>query len=256
MLMVRCVLRPPSCLVAAAVLALVCAQASASTLGAHTLLAHEDGNGPSVAITSPITTAATASTLLVFSAGYTDNNLPPSDNYANAWTQLGTPVVYRGYNGAFDVTAYLVLRASGGVGHTVSIVKNNVPAGEITVPFVELRDAGVLQSVAVNYPPASSALTSGDVTTTGPATLIAVWWGDATGLHHSAIPDNGFSIIENFVELPPNSAVQCVVAAKQVAGAGTYNVTWATSPEQGAPLWLLAFQSGSDAIFANGFETP
>jgi hypothetical protein len=238
----------------AAYVALACSHVAASSLGSHTLLAHEDGNGPSTAITAPITTAANGSTLLVFSAGYTDNNQPPTDSHANAWSQLGAPVVYRGYNGAFNVTAYLVLQAQGGASHTVSIVKNNVPSGEITVPFIELRDAGVLQSVAVNYPPASGALTSGTVTTTAAATLIAVWWGDATGLHHSAVPDNGFSIIENFVDLPPNSAVQCVVAAKQVTGAGTYSVTWATSPQQGAPLWLLAFQSG-EAVFANGFET-
>jgi hypothetical protein len=238
-------------------LALACAQAPASSLGSHTLLAHEDGNGPSVATTAPIVTAASGSTLLAFSAGYTDNNLPPTDNYANTWTQLGVPVIYRGYNGEFDVTAYLVLQASGGAGHSVSIVKNNVPAGEITVPFIEIRDAGAgaLQSVAVNYPPASSSLSSGNVTTTGPATLIAVWWGDATGLHHSAVPNNGFSIIDNFVDLPPNSAVQCVVAARQVTAAGTYNVSWATSPAQGAPLWLLAFQTGTDEIFMSGFET-
>jgi len=239
----------------AAWLALVCTHASASSsLGAHTLLAHEDGHGASVATTAPIDTAASASTLLVFSAGYTDNDRPPTDSYANAWMQLGDPVIYRGYNGEFNVTAYLVLQAQGGTAHTVSIVKNNVPTGEITVPFIEIRDAGALQSVAVNYPPASGLLSSGTVTTTGPATLIAVWWGDATGLHHSAVPDNGFSIIENFVDLPPNSAVQCVVAARQVSEAGTYQVNWTTSPEQGAPLWLLAFQS-SEQIFAGGFES-
>ena len=239
-------------LAVAASLACACAHATTSSLGSHTLLAHEDGNGPSIAITSPIDTAAGGNTLLTFSAGYTDNNLPPTDNYANTWAQLGDAQVYRGYNGEFNVTAYLVLHAHGGPSHTVSIVKNNVPAGEITVPFIEIRDAGTLRSVAVNYPPASAALTSGTVTTTGPATLIAVWWGDATGLHHSAVPDNGFTIIENFVDLPPNSAVQCVVAARQVNAAGTYNVTWATSPVQGAPLWLFAFEG--DEIFGDGFD--
>lgn len=240
----------------AACVALACTHAGASTLGSHTLLAHEDGNGPSTATTAPIATAASGSTLLAFSAGYTDNDQPPTDNHGNTWTQLGVPVFYRGYNNQFDVTAYLVLHANGGASHTVSIVKNNVPSGEITVPFIELRDAGVLQSIAANYPPASSSLASGNVTTTGPATLIAVWWGDATGLHHSAVPDNGFSIIDNFVDLPPNSAVQCVVAAKQVSAAGTYNVNWATSPAQGAPLWLMAFQSAGDQVFADGFEGP
>ena len=234
---------------------LACARAGAVSLGAHTLLAHEDGNGPSIATTAPIATAANGSTLLVFSAGYTGNDQAPTDSYANAWTPLGAPVVYRGYSGAFDVSAYLVLHAAGGAGHTVSIVKNAVPSGEITVPFVEIRNAGVLQSVAVNYPAASGLLASGSVTTTGPATLVALWWGDATGLHHSAVPDNGFVIIENFVDLPPMSAVQCVVAAREVTAAGTYQVNWTTSPEQGAPLWLLAFQS-DETIFATGFEAP
>jgi hypothetical protein len=244
-------------LVLGAALILACMHAAASTLGSHTLLAHEDGNGPPTATTAPITTAANGSTLLAFSAGYTDNDQQPTDNYANAWKRLGLPLFYRGYNNEFDVTAYLVLQAGGGAGHTVSIVKDNVPSGEITLPFIEIRDAGLLQSIAVNYPPASSSLASAFVTTTGPATLIAVWWGDATGLHHSAMPDNGFTIIDKLIDLPPNSAVQCVVAARQVSAAGTYNVNWATSPAQGAPLWLLAFQTGSgnDEMFASGFET-
>lgn len=226
---------------------------AASLLGSHTLLAHEDGNGPSTATTAQLTTSVSGSTLLIFNAGYTSNNSAPSDTKGNSWTALGAPVVYRGYDGAFDVKAYLVLNAIGGAGHSVSIVKNGQPSGEITVPFVEIRQAGRLQSVAQNYPEAASVLQSGTVTTTGPATLIAVWWGEASGLQHSAIPDNGFSIIENFVILPPNSAVQCVVAYKQVPRAGTYLVNWTNTPIQGAPLWLLAFQD-KDLIFAGAFE--
>jgi len=228
--------------------------AGAVGLGSHTLLGHEDGNSPPLATTAPITTAASGSMLVAFSAGYATNDQGPTDTYANSWVRLGEPVVYRGYDGQFDVKAYLARAASGGAAHSVTIVKNGVPAGEITVPFIEVRDAGVLQAFAQNYPPAGSTLTSGDVTTTGPATLVAFWWGDAGGLHHSAVPDDGFTIIENFVDLPPNSAVQCVVAWKQVATAGTYHVSWATSPAQGAPLWLFAFQSEGDVIFANGFD--
>ncbi|MEO5559412.1 MAG: hypothetical protein ABIO49_06365 [Dokdonella sp.] len=227
---------------------------SASTLGSHTLLAHEDGNGPPIATTAPITTAVSGSALIAFSAGYTDNDQPPIDSESNAWEPLGNPVVYRGYNGEFNVKAYLALHATGGAAHTVTIAKNGVPAGEITIPFIEIRQAGTLQSAAHNYPAASTTLTSGTVTTTGPATLVAVWWGDAAGLHHSAVPDNGFAIIENFVDLPPNSAVQCVVAYKEVSASGTYQVSWSTSPAQGAPLWLFAFQTDSDRIFMNGFD--
>jgi hypothetical protein len=81
------------------------------------------------------------------------------------------------------------------------------------------------------------------VTTTGPATLIAVWWGDGGVKRMTAVPNNGFAVIDSYLMLPDNSGVQCAVAYKQVAAAGTYNVSWAGAPAQGAILWLLAFQS-------------
>lgn len=227
---------------------------AAVALGAHTLLGQEDGYGANPATTEPITTQASGSALLAFSAGYASNTNCPTDSKSNLWSQLGSPVVYNGYDGQFDVKAYVSMAAHGGSDHTVSIVKNTVQNGELTLPFIEIRNAGVLQAVARNYPTAGTPLTSGSVTTTGPATLIAVWWGDAVGLQHSAVPDNGFTIIENFVSLPPNSAVQCVVAWRDVAAAGTYDVTWTEAPDQGAPLWLFAFQSGSETIFSSGFE--
>lgn len=230
--------------------------ASASELGSHTLLGQEDGHGNSPAVTSPIDTSHAGSAFITFSAGYTSNTRAPTDSYGNTWTRLGDPVVYRGYNGQFDVKAFLAMPATGGPGHTVSIVKNGQPAGEITIPFIEVRNAGALVAIASNYPPTGDTVTSGNVTTTGPATLVAFWWGDAPGLTHSAVPDNGFSIIENFVDLPPDSAVQCVVAYRQVTQAGTYHVTWSQNPAEGAPLWLFAFQTegNSDLIFAGGFD--
>lgn len=225
----------------------------ASQLGSHVLLWHEDGNGPSVASTPPINTQASGSSLIAFSAGYTANNQGPTDNKGNTWALLGAPVIYRGYNGEFDVKAYIVNSANGGNGHVVSIVKNAVPSGEITVPFIEVRQSAALHAVAQNYPQAAPVVTSANVSTSGPATLVAFWWGDAGGLQHSAVPNNGFSIIENFVSLPPNSAVQCVVAVRQVASAGSYSVSWTQSPSQGAVLWLMAFQTG-DVVFEHGFE--
>lgn len=230
------------------------ADPAGSYLGSHTLVAHENGNGPSVVTTDPIDTAQHGSSLVVFSAGYASNGQAPTDNKANAWIPLGDPVFYRGWENQFDVKAYLVESAIGGSGHTVSIQKDGMPSGEITVPFVEIRDSAGLQSAAWNYPEAGATVSSGSVTTTGPATLVAFWWGDAGGLHHSAEPDNGFTIIERFVDLPPNSAVQCAVAFREVAAAGTYQVTWSHAPIQGAPLWLLAFQSSTEDIFLDGFD--
>lgn len=237
-------------------------------LGAHTLLVQTEGKGVSPAVSTPVTTEASGSSLLVLVSSYASNSADPSDNYSNVWKQRGPSVVYNGYHGRFDARAYVALSAKGGIGHTVSVVKGGDATGEISVPFIEIRHAGVLQDVAQNYPvpgtmarvanklarvwrdiagnpsASSTSLTSGSVTTTGPATLVAVWWGDATVYSMTAVPNNGFKVIDSFLELPPNSGVQCAVAFRQVAAAGTYSVTWTGSPAQGAILWLFAFQSG------------
>jgi hypothetical protein len=220
-------------------------QPPSPALGVHTLLAQSEGLGASPAVTDPIATQPNGSSLIIFNGGYSGNSAQPVDNYSNRWKQLGRAVPYgNGYGDRFDVKAYLVLSARGGPGHTVSITKRANAAGEITVPFIEIRQAGVLQDVAQNYPPASLVMTSGHVTTTGPATLIAVWWGDGGIKRMSAVPNNGFTVIDRFLKLPDNSGVQCAVAFKQVPAAGVYDVSWTGTPIQGAILWLFAFQSG------------
>jgi hypothetical protein len=209
------------------------------------LLAQSEGFGTTPAATAPIATQPHGSSLIVFNGGYSSAAAAPVDNYANHWKQLGRTVPYgNGYGDRFDVKAYLALSAKGGANHTVSIAKPEEAAGEISVPFIEIRQAGVLQDVAQNYPPASLVMTSGQVTTTGPAALVAVWWGDGGITRMTAVPNNGFAVIDSFLRLPDNSGVQCAVAFKQVQTAGTYNVSWTGVPVQGAILWLFAFQSG------------
>ena len=214
-----------------------------SSLGAHTLLVQSEGLGESPATAAPITTQPNGSALIVFNGGYSGNAAPPVDSYSNKWKQLGRSVTYgNGYDG-FDVKAYVALSAKGGPHHTVSIFKHANATGEISVPFIEVRQAGVLRDVAQNYAASGLVLTSGSVTTTGPATLVALWWGDGGVTRMTAVPNNGFSVIDSFLKLPDNSGVQCAVAYKQVATAGTYNVSWIGAPIQGAILWLFAFQS-------------
>lgn len=228
-------------------------------LGSHTLLVQPDGEGTSPAIAGPIDTQAAGSALLVLVGGYASNAGLPSDTYANTWVQQGPGIAYNGYDGRFDTRAYVALPARGGRGHRLILPKGGVAAGEITAPFVEIRNASVLQDVASTYAVpglidrigrklsqgrSEAALTSGSVTTTGPATLVAVWWGDAFVYRMTAVPDNGFRVIERFLELPPQSGVQCAVAVRQVDRAGTWRVTWRGAPAQGAILWLFAFQAG------------
>jgi hypothetical protein len=213
-------------------------------LGGHTLLAQSEGLGVSPAITEPLDTQRSGSTLIVFNGGYSSNDARPVDSYANRWKQLGSTVPYgNGYGDRFDVKAYIALAAKGGANHTVSFAKPGNAIGEMSVPFIEIKQAGVLKDVAQNYAPAALTLRSGTVTTTGPATLIAVWWGDGGVKRMTAVPNNGFTVIDSFLKLPDNSGVQCAVAFKQVDAAGTYDVSWIGAPIQGAILWLFAFQS-------------
>lgn len=237
------------------------------TLGAHTLLTQSEGDGSSPAITSAVHTQDDGSSLLVLVAGHADNDANPTDSYANTWKLVGDPVTYNGYDARFNARAYIAIGAHGGKHHTVQVAKNGSPNGEITLPFIEITHAGKLQDVAQNYPTpgvaartanklarawegvvgspdtTSTLLTSGTVTTTGPATLVAVWLGDAYIYSMTAVPGDGFKVVDSYLRLPPNSGVQCAVAIRQVSAAGTYSVTWSGSPAQGAILWLFAFQA-------------
>jgi len=236
-------------------------------LGAHTLLTQPEGEGTAPAATSPVHTQDSGSTLLVLVAGHRDNDSAPTDSYGNAWAPVGEPMVYHGYDGRFDARAYVAISARGGKRHTVQVAKPGSPEGEVSLPFVEIAHAGKLQDVARNYPAPSLAaragnklarawqdvtgdgdstrttLSSGSVTTTGPAVLVAVWLGDAYIYSMTAVPGDGFKVIDSYLELPPASGVQCAVAVKQVTQPGTYSVSWTGSPAQGAILWLFAFQA-------------
>jgi len=239
------------------------APADAPRLGAHTLLVQAQGLGHSPAVSAPVTTQSRGSSLLVLVGGYASNAEMPADSYGNVWRPVGRGAVYAGYEGRFDARAYVATSVRGGAGHTVSVGKRGSPEGEITMPFLEIAHAGVLQDVAQNYPRpsvtdkakgwwrrvvakdqrTSGTVTSGTVTTTGPATLVAVWWGDAFVYAMTAVPDNGFKVVDSLLDLPPQSAVQCAVAVRQVTAAGTYRVSWTGAPAQGAILWLFAFQT-------------
>jgi len=212
-----------------------------ATLGVHTLVGQEEAYADPVARTRPMASAARGSSFVAFVAGHAPNHAGPTDNLGNQWQPFGAPVVYAGYDGRFDVRAYLALDARGGAEHVVEVAKPGVPAGELTLPVVEIRDGARLVDAAQVYAPPGSRLESGEVETDGPPLLVAFWFGDGRGLRHRAEPDGGFRVIERFTTLPENSAVQCVVAVRAVDRAGRWRVAWDTEPAQGAPLWLFAF---------------
>ena len=125
-------------------------------------------------------------------------------------------------------------------GPGLTVTTSTAAEDEITLAAVEVRDSKKIQQFVWSEVLAAP-LKSKSVTTTGPATLIAFWWGDAfVDYAQTAVPNNGFTVIDSLLEA--GSLVQCAVAVKTVSAAGTYDVTWTATPEQGAQLWLIAVQ--------------
>jgi hypothetical protein len=212
------------------------------SLGAHVFLGQGEGLGVSPAVTPAMDTQATGSVFIIFNAGYSSNDGSPVDTYGNRWKALGRPLVYADYGDRFDVRAYVATAAKGGPGHTVSVAKRGEPKGELSLPFVEVRNASRVQAFAQNYADKDLVVASDEITVDGPATLLAFWWGDGGVKRMTATPGDGFQLIDAFLQLPDESGVQGAVAWRQVDVAGTYRVHWTVAPVQGAALWIIAIR--------------
>ncbi|SEB23002.1 hypothetical protein [Variovorax sp. YR216] len=214
---------------------------AAPALGAHGLNFHGLNTSAPALSVSGMSTRASGSTLLV-SVGRGDQaaSATPTDNAGNAFVQLDTTHAYTLYPGSGTVL-FACEKARGMTGHTVSVAKPN-PIDEVTLSVVEITGGGLVRDVKWREVLSGQPLTSASVTTTGPALLVAWWWGDAgvDGIK-TATPDGGFAVIDSV--LAAGALVQCAVAVKQVSSAGSYNVTWTSTPQQGAQLWLAAVQA-------------
>lgn len=211
-------------------------------LGAHVFLGQGEGLGVSPAVTRAVDTQTAGSVFVVFNAGYTSNGAIPTDTYHNRWRSLGRAMTYANYGERFDVKAYVALDGKGGPAHTVSIVKRGEPAGELSLPFVEVRHATRVQAMAQSYAAPALVVASDEIEVDGPATLLAFWWGDGGVKRMTVTPGDGFELIDAFTELPDESGVQGAVAWREVTEAGTYRVHWTAAPVQGAALWLIAIR--------------
>jgi hypothetical protein len=223
--------------------------------GAHGLAYYKlaDPNPASTtSISTPrMTTGATGSTIVV-SVGRGDlgkfATATVTDTAGNA------PYQKQGlhpYVPPFDTSGtalYTFTSARGGAGFQVTTGTGQNGSGqldEITIAAVEVVEGTRIQGPVWNEIVQARdpiPVTSLSVTTTGPATLVAFWWGD--GFPHtpqSATPDGGFTLIDTNA-FETDSFVQCAVAVKNVSAAGTYNVTWTSTPIQGAQLWLVAVE--------------
>ena len=169
--------------------------------------------------------------------GVVSTHAKPTDNKGNAYLQAGSTHTYTLWPTS-GTALYVSELAAGGAGHVV-VADKPAPADETTLSVVEVVNAARLGDVKWNEVLAGRPQTSESVTTTGPALLIAWWWGDAgVKSDKTAVPDNGFRLIDAI--LLEGALVQCAVAVRQVSDAGTWKVTWTATPVQGAQLWIAA----------------
>jgi hypothetical protein len=209
-------------------------------VGAHGLAFHRLNASSPTTISSPVlATQATGSTIIV-SVGRGNRFVfdLPTDNKSNApYQQLGATQKYTRYPDS-GTALYAFAGAAGGDGH---VIRATTPGDdEITLAAVEVVNGTRIQQFEWSEA-LSAPLTSKSVTTTGPATLVAFWWGDAgVQSDKTAVPNNDFFVVDSI--LKSGALVQSAVAVRNVTAAGTYNVTWTATPAQGAQLWLIAVE--------------
>lgn len=226
-----------------AVLTIVDNDPPAPTLGAHTL-AYYEFPGPAGSLsTVPLTTQATGSTVLAWlGRGFinTFNSATrPIDNRGNSSVQIDSVHNYAPLYPDSGFTLYNFPSFAGGSG---DIFSAPMPVGdELTLMIVEIKNGGSIQDLQYNRVETGNPQTTLSVTTTGPATLVTFWTGDSPSGGVSATTNNGFTVIDALLG-GNNNAIQAAVATKDVAAAGTYDVTWTVTPAQTAFMYLVAVQ--------------
>ncbi len=208
------------------------------TVGAHAMAFTLNGEVASDTLTIPaIETQPAGSTILVALArGLIGSFGPvPTDNKGNSpYALVGSVRSYALWPES-GTALYAFTSAAGGRGHTVTIPKTSY--SETTVFVVEVMNASRIQDESFREVPGRGTLTSASVTTTGPATLVAICWGDGAGQPITLSASDGFKIIEE--QALSQISIEGAVAVKNVASAGTYSVTW-TATQEGAPMTMGA----------------
>ncbi len=209
-------------------------------LGAHGLSYHAYEDNPVTITLNLRRRQAGSSFVLVGVGGLVTSFAVPVGAKGNAFIAHGPVLQYVPYPG-YGNALYACSNYQAGARLAISSTKQTDPGGEFTLSVVEILEGTQLQALSINYPKADQAQRSDAITTTGPAILLAWWWGDADGKKaHMARPSAGFVVLESI--LLRGGLVQCCLAYRLVEAAGRYDVTWQSSPQQGAILWLAAVQ--------------
>jgi hypothetical protein len=218
-----------------------------SYANAHGLAYYKLGANAATSISTPAMTTQASGSTIVVSIGRGNKKLfaLPTDTKGNApYVQQGDVQPYTQFPES-GTALYTFKPARGGAGFKITASTGKNDSGqddEITVAAVEVAASGKLLPIAYNQVPEGQPLTSRSVTTDGPATLVAFWWGDGfPRTPQSAKPNNDFILLDTNAQ-ETDSFVQCAVAVKTVTAAGTYDITWTPTPSQGAQLWLVGVE--------------
>lgn len=215
------------------------------TLGAHVLSFYPCGGAGGLSA-APIPTQTSGSTILACVGrgqlrAFTTTTTP-TDNKGNVYRMLGSVQNYSPLWPTSGEALYASPAAAGGAGHV--IVAPMPGSDEVSLAIIEIKDGGIIQDYKWNKVLSDQAHASLSVTTTGPATLVAIWAGDSSGDPRTgnvtAVPNNQFTTIDS--QPYAKCGVEAIVGTKDVSAAGSYDVTWTATPTQGAHLWLIAVQ--------------
>lgn len=209
------------------------------SVGAHAIVFQRQSSpqGKGSLVTPGLAISAGSTILVSQGRGELGAFAPPTDSRGHSYQQLGTAHPYTRYPGS-GTAVYAATNAQGGSGQVLSAT--TPPADEITMSVVEVKGTKIT-AFEWKEVQAGAPLTSPQITTTGPATLVAWWWGDAgVDMDKTAKANNGFAVID--AVLSAGALVQSAVAVKEVTAAGTYDVTWTSTPVQGAQLWIVAVE--------------
>jgi hypothetical protein len=203
-----------------------------------------------------MTTQSSGSTILVgVGRGNSLAHATPTDNRGNIYKQVGTSHNYTNWPSSGTALYAAQGTSGGGSGHQVTV--STAAYDETTVGVVEVQNGGSIEDYRWNED-LTNPTTSLSVTTTGPAVLVAFWFGDGgLGSVHTAAPSAGFSIVEELTLDAP--LVQLTVATRFVPVPGTYSVEWSSTSGEGAQLYLVAVRAavtpGLTVVSPNGGES-
>ena len=172
---------------------------------------------------------------------------PVVGNNGNAHVQQFSQSYSPGFP-QYSLRGYRCYSASGGSDHSVTVTKNSAAAEEMTVAVVALSRGAVVSSSVVNRTATGAGAThnSGNVTTTGPALLVAV--GSGSGDVNATAPTQTWPAdwtvhrsVARGTAQAPNGHVPLYVATKAVS-AGTYSVNVQVVINEGIVLAIYAVQ--------------